>query len=122
MRAAAPAQTQEFRAAACRLTLRDIHALAARLRGLPCPCPPRSLGPEQIPKSKNNPERKPHGTPEIRSLPRPASSDRRESAAAVPPRPRLRRTDRHARLRRVLVRRASFLGLGNDRLAGNVFG
>ena len=69
-----------------------------------------------------SPERKPHGTPEVRSLPRPASSDRRESAAAIPPRPRFRRADRRAWFRRVLVRRAPFLGLGNDRLAGNVPG
>src|ERR1700730_7028845 len=65
---------------------------------------------------------KPNGTPEIRSLPRPASPDRLASDAAPPPRPRFRRADRCARLRRILVWRASFLGLGDDRLAGDVFG
>ena len=60
--------------------------------------------------------------PQIRSLPRPASPDRRASDAAVPPRPRFRRAYRRARLRRILVRRASFLGLGDDRLAGDVSG
>src|SRR5260221_6650426 len=36
-------------------------------------------------------------SPQIRSLPRPASSDRRASDAAIPSRPRFRRTDRRNR-------------------------
>ena len=42
--------------------------------------------------------------------------------AAVPPRPRLRRAPRRARLRRVLVRRAPLQRLGDDRLARDVPG
>ena len=89
-------------------------------RGFPrLPWPPSapSLAPRTI-----KPERTPHGAPQVRSLPRPASSDRRASDAAIPPRPRLRRAARRTRLRRVLVRRASLVGLGNHRLAGDVSG
>ena len=53
----------------------------------------------------------------VRYVPRPPSPVRREPDAAVPARPRVRRAPRPARLRRVLVRRAPLLRLGDDRLA-----
>ena len=59
---------------------------------------------------------------EFRRLPRSAPSGRRASDVAVPPRSRPRRAARPARLRRVLVRRAPFERLGDDRLARNVPG
>ena len=68
------------------------------------------------------PRRPRHAAFEFRRLPRPASSDRRAPDVAVPPRPRSGRASRQARLRRILVRRASFQRLGNDRLAGDVPG
>ena len=58
----------------------------------------------------------------FRRLSRPPPSDRREPDPAVPPRPQVRRASRRARLRRVLVRRAPFQRLGDDRLAGDVPG
>ena len=64
----------------------------------------------------------PHGSHGLRRVPRASSSDRRKSHPAVPPRPQVRRAPGRAGLRRVLVRRASFVGLGDDRLARDVPG
>ena len=61
-----------------------------------------------------------YAPPSLRRLSRPASSGRRASDVAVPPRSRPRRAARPARLRRILVRRAPFERLGDDRLARDV--
>ena len=63
-----------------------------------------------------------HAAFEFRCLSRPAPSGRRASDVAVPPRSRPRGAARPARLRRVLVRRAPFERLGDDRLARDVSG
>ena len=55
-------------------------------------------------------------------VPRPPPPHRGASDAAVPPGSRLRRAPGQARVRRVLVRRASFQRLGDDRLARDVPG
>src|SRR6266849_201130 len=64
--------------------------------------------------------RTPDAAFEFWCLSRSAPPGRREPAAAVPPRSRSGRAARQARLRRILVRRASFERLGDDRLARDV--
>src|SRR5215475_14661788 len=63
-----------------------------------------------------------HAPVELRCVPRSPPSHRRASDAAVPPRSRPRGAPRQARLRRILVRRASLQRLGDDRLARDVPG
>src|SRR4029453_15200274 len=66
------------------------HASRALLARLPWARPARTLGSEI---ARNSGENR-HGAPEVRSLPRPASPDRRASDAAIPPRPRFCRSAR----------------------------
>src|SRR5258708_8305249 len=93
---------RKLRATECRLGLRDNHASSAVLRD--CLGPPHPLvwvrAPLRTqPARTNKSGEKPNGAPQIRSLPRPASPDRRASDAAIPPRPRSGRAARCARLR-----------------------